>query len=190
MILGYTRTSHTEPGIDQQCAALRAAGAVEIYADRDVLASAVLKPELKRCAIEARHGDTIIVTQLDRLAHSLRDIIEILGCLHARGIGFRSLDDGIDIPYDDAGQSTLLTALFRFERGTAQRRAEQASPLPSPSLKRVGRPSRITPDRWRTVKAMLAASPPITTIDAARMLGITRQALHKRLKAERDRGEA
>jgi len=92
MIVGYARVSTDGQSLDSQLAAVRAGGADKVFAekisgaraDRKALASAIkaLGP-----------GDCLIVTRLDRLARSTRDLLNVLDAVAQAGAGFRSLAD-------------------------------------------------------------------------------------------------
>jgi len=75
MILGYARVSKDDQNIDAQTDALKGAGAERIYADT-ISGSIKKRPELDRMLDQLREGDVIVVTKYDRLARSLRDLLE------------------------------------------------------------------------------------------------------------------
>lgn len=95
-LLGYARVSTGEQDLALQLDALRAAGAERVFSDT---ASGSLRerPQLARVLDHLRDGqDTLVVWRLDRLGRSLRHLIETIAELEERGIGFRSLSEGID----------------------------------------------------------------------------------------------
>jgi DNA invertase Pin-like site-specific DNA recombinase len=59
------------------------------------------RPELGACLDYVRAGDTLVVWRLDRLGRSLRHLIETIGDLEQREVGFRSVDGGSG--HDDGG---------------------------------------------------------------------------------------
>ena len=75
--------------------ALKAAGAERIFADK-ITGSARSRPELDRLLDQLRQGDVITVTKYDRLARSLRDLLDIVDTIQMHGAGFRSLAEDID----------------------------------------------------------------------------------------------
>ena len=54
------------------------------------------RPELDRLLKELPNGDVVVITKYDRLARSLKDLLEIVDQIQARGAGFRSLAEDID----------------------------------------------------------------------------------------------
>jgi DNA invertase Pin-like site-specific DNA recombinase len=106
---------------EMQCDLLDVAGCEGVYVhhyDSDV--PAFLAEHNRRRFIEyldnLHKGDTLVVTQLDRLAHSLPDLVTILRALQQRGIGFRSLEENIDLAPDDQRSFELIAAIADFNR--------------------------------------------------------------------------
>ena len=95
MIIGYARVSTDDQNLDGQLDALKAAGAERIFADK-ITGTARSRPELDRLLDQLRQGDVITVTKYDRLARSLRDLLDIVDTIQAQGAGFRSLAEDID----------------------------------------------------------------------------------------------
>ena len=119
MKIGYARVSTTDQSLDIQRAALMAAGVVEdhLFEERVSGKTANDRPELQRCLQFARSGDTVLVTKLDRLARSARDLHNILAELDAKGVGFRCLDQSAVDTASSTGRLTLaiLGAVSEFE---------------------------------------------------------------------------
>jgi DNA invertase Pin-like site-specific DNA recombinase len=94
-LIGYARVSTDEQSTDAQLDALRAAGCAPIFtehrsgADRD-------RPELGRALAAVGAGDVLVVTRLDRLARSVRHLLEVIDELRKKGAAFRSLGDPVD----------------------------------------------------------------------------------------------
>lgn len=116
MIIGYARVSTDDQSLDSQTDALSAAGADKIFADR-ISGSRRARPELDRMLEQLRDGDIVAVTKYDRLARSLKDLLEILAAIRAQGAGFRSLAEDIDTT-TPAGLLTfhVFASIAQFER--------------------------------------------------------------------------
>ncbi len=95
MLVGYARVSTREQNQALQLDALRAAGCERVYTEKASGAQRE-RPELKAALDYARAGDTLVVWKLDRLAHSIRQLIETVEDLEQRKIGLRSLTEAID----------------------------------------------------------------------------------------------
>lgn len=73
----------------------------------------------------AREGDTLVVWRLDRLGRSLKDLIEAVNALDARGIGFKSLQEQIDTTTSGGNLVFhIFGALAEFERELIRERTQ------------------------------------------------------------------
>jgi len=84
MIIGYARVSTDDQSLDAQTDALTAAGAGKLFADK-ISGSKRERPELDRMLEQLRDGDVVTVTKYDRLARSLKDLLEIVEMIRERG---------------------------------------------------------------------------------------------------------
>jgi DNA invertase Pin-like site-specific DNA recombinase len=117
MIKGYARVSTDGQTLDAQESSLRAAGAERVFAEKQ---SGVKtdRAALARCIASLESGDALLVTKLDRLARSTRDLLNTLDAIAKAGAGFRSLGD----PWADTTTPhgrlmlTVLGGLAEFER--------------------------------------------------------------------------
>src|SRR5271170_5341952 len=95
MLIGYARVSTIEQNLALQRDALSEAGCAKIFTEQ--MSGAVTdRPALHDALEFARSGDTLIVWKLDRLARSMKQLIETVETLRIRGIGFRSLTEALD----------------------------------------------------------------------------------------------
>ena len=95
MIIGYVRVSTTDQNLDAQLDALKKARAMRVFSET-VSGAMAKRPELQRMLDQLRDGDVVVVKKYDRLARSLRDLLDIVEAIKARGAGFRSLAEDID----------------------------------------------------------------------------------------------
>jgi DNA invertase Pin-like site-specific DNA recombinase len=88
MIIGYARVSTDGQTLDAQHTTLRAAGAERIFAEK--VSGAKTDRRQLQLAIEALGaGDVLVVTRLDRLARSTRDLLNVLATIANKGAGFK-----------------------------------------------------------------------------------------------------
>ena len=117
MIVGYARVSTDGQTLDAKQAALRQAGAERVFSEKQSGAKTD-RAVLARCLASLEPGDTLLVTKLDRLARSTRDLLNTLAAIAEAGAAFRSLGD----PWADSTTShgklmlTILGGLAEFER--------------------------------------------------------------------------
>src|SRR4051794_29198117 len=90
--LGYARVSTDGQSLDAQIAALKATGCVSVFAEK-ISGIQSDRPQLAKAIRTLSEGDLLVVTRLDRLARSTRDLLNLLASLVERGAGFRSLND-------------------------------------------------------------------------------------------------
>ena len=96
MIVGYARTSTVDQtaGFEAQERDLKAAGVEKVFAEQ--VSSIAQRGQLEAALNYARDGDVLVVTRLDRLARSIRDLCGIVDRLTAKGVSLRILGMGLD----------------------------------------------------------------------------------------------
>jgi DNA invertase Pin-like site-specific DNA recombinase len=93
VVYGYARVSSKDQDLTAQDAELRGAGGAKVFREKISGASAANRPELAKLLRRMDEGDVLVVTRLDRLARSTRDLLDILDNLAKRGASFKSLRD-------------------------------------------------------------------------------------------------
>ena len=117
MIIGYARVSTDGQTLDAQQSALKAAGAEKVYAEK-VSGAKTDRRQLAKAIEALQAGDILLVTRLDRLARSTRDLLNVLDAVAQRQAGFRSIADRMIDTTSPHGKLILavLGALAEFER--------------------------------------------------------------------------
>src|SRR5262245_53042188 len=117
MIVGYARVSARDQNLAGQVADLEAAGCVKVYREK-ISGAKTDRPELGKLMRRLEEGDTVIVTRLDRLGRSTRDLLNLLAEISDRGATFRSLKDTWADTSTMHGRLlvTVLGSLAEFER--------------------------------------------------------------------------
>jgi DNA invertase Pin-like site-specific DNA recombinase len=126
MIIGYARVSTDGQTLDAQQASLKAAGAERIFAEK--ISGAVIDRKALAHAIKALEtGDVLLVTRLDRLARSTRDLLNILDQISKAGAKFKSLADAWADTTTPHGELmiTILAGLATFERHLIRARTDE-----------------------------------------------------------------
>jgi DNA invertase Pin-like site-specific DNA recombinase len=122
-ILGYARVSTRDQDLTGQLDALKAAGAVAIYREK-VSGVRADRPQLAKLMAKLMPGDIVVVTKLDRLGRSTRELLELIERIGKTGASFRSLGDPLWDTSSSQGRllSTLLAAIADFERDLIRER--------------------------------------------------------------------
>jgi len=95
-IIGYARVSTKEQDNQLQVEALKTDGCERIFTEKQSGTTTKNRVELANCISYMREGDTLLVTRIDRLARSLRDLQNLVYDLKARGIVLRAIEQPID----------------------------------------------------------------------------------------------
>src|SRR5271166_5653236 len=124
VLIGYARVSTLDQNLTLQRDALTGAGCTKLFVE--TMSGVVLERPVLRDALEfARAGDTVVVWKLDRLARSMKQLIETLEPLRLRNIGFRSPTEP---PYTATPEGRLVCHWFgafaEFERGLIRERTQ------------------------------------------------------------------
>ena len=184
MLVGYARVSTQDQKPALQLDALKQADCEKIFEEKASGAKRD-RPELQALLDYVREGDTIVVWKLDRLARSLRQLIETVEDLESRGIGLRSLTESIDTS-SSGGRLIfhIFGALAEFER-TVIRERTMAGLVAAKARGRVGgRPRAMDDDDIAVARAMLKDAD-ITAKDVAKRLNISVVTLYRYLPAAR-----
>ena len=156
-LYGYARVSTRDQDLSSQDAELRAAGCAKVFREKAGGAKTD-RPELAKVIRRLEKDDVLMVTRLDRLARSTRDLLNVLDEVGKRGTGFRSLKDTWADTTTPHGKLmvTVLGGLAEFERtliaartGEGRMRAKERGVL-------FGRPHKMTPHQRQEALQRLA----------------------------------
>ena len=145
MIHGYARVSTDGQSAAAQVAALRDAGAGKVW--REVASGAQTdRAQLRRAIAALEPGDVLMVTRLDRLARSARDLLNTLATITGKGAGFRSLGDAWADTTTPHGRLmlTVLGGLAEFERDLIRARTGEGRARAKARGQSLGRPHKLT----------------------------------------------
>lgn len=174
-LFGYARVSTTDQDVSLQEVALRKAGCQTIRAERKSGSERTGRTELQTLLDFLREGDTLVVTRIDRLARSMKDLQDIVHELKGRGTTLKATEQPIDTG-TAAGKAFLdmLGVFAEFE--TNLRRERQAEGIQAAKARGAykGGKARINPE---TVRALLAQG--MRPAHVARQLGISRGTVYR-----------
>lgn len=120
--IGYARVSTRDRNLTGQIDALKAAGAGTIFREK-VSGTRADRPQLARLMAALKAGDVVVVTELDRLGRSTRELLDLIDRIGKAGASFRSLGDPLWDTSSAQGRllSTLLASIAEFERELIRR---------------------------------------------------------------------
>jgi DNA invertase Pin-like site-specific DNA recombinase len=116
-LLGYARVSTQDQKLAGQLDALKAAGATTVYREK-ISGVRADRPQLAKLMKSVQAGDVVVVTKLDRLGRSTRELLDLIDQIGKAGASFRSLGDPLWDTSSAQGRllSTLLASIAEFER--------------------------------------------------------------------------
>jgi DNA invertase Pin-like site-specific DNA recombinase len=146
MIVGYARVSTDGQTLDAQLAALNNAGCERVFSEK-ISGAITARRALAKALESLSPGDTLVVTKLDRLARSTRDLLNTLDAIGKAGAMFKSLGD----PWADTATPhgrlmlTVLGGLAEFERHLILGRTAEGRDRAKARGVRFGRKLKLTP---------------------------------------------
>ena len=183
-LIGYARVSTAEQDTALQTDALRQAGCERVFEDTASGAKAD-RPGLAAALAYLRDGDVLAVWRLDRLGRSLPHLIETLGALEARGVGFRSLSESIDTT-TSGGRLIfhVFGALGQFERDLIRERTQAGLAAAAARGRKGGRKPVVTAEKLQRAREHIANG--LNVREAAARLKIGKTSLYAALQAARE----
>lgn len=180
MKIGYARVSTQEQDLALQIDALTKEGCEKIFQEKASGAQRD-RPELKAALSYMRKGDTLVVWKLDRLARSMKQLIETIESFQDRGIGLKSLQDPIDTS-SPSGKLVfhIFAALAEFERGVIRERTTAGLRAARERGRIGGRPRALSAKDLQVARAMLKDSD-ITVATVAKRLNVAPSTLYRHI---------
>src|SRR6476659_1576231 len=143
-LVGYARVSTDDQNLALQIDSLSSLGInpLDIFTEK-ISGAKTDRPELNACLAKLQQGDTLVVWRLDRLGRSIHHLVELIGQLRNRGIGFRSVSDGLIDTTSPSGELIfhIFSALAQFERRLIQERTKAGLASARARGRMGGRPS-------------------------------------------------
>ena len=165
MIYGYARVSTDNQTLESQIEALNAAGANRVFQEKASGAKSD-RQELKRALAKLGKGDVLMVTRLDRLARSTRDLLDILDRTSKADAGFRSLTESWADTTTPHGRlvTTIMAGFAEFERSLILARTSEGISRAKARGVKLGRPFIMTHHQRQEALARKAACEPVREI--------------------------
>lgn len=187
MIIGYARVSTTKQAgegtsLETQRERLREAGAERVIEDGGRSGATTDRPGLAELRAAVRPGDAVLVTKLDRLGRSTKDLLNIVEDWSEQGIGFRCIDQGLDFT-GPSGRFllTLLGAVAELERSMILERTAAGRAATRAAGKSLGGSTRSWSDRDAVKAQSLVREHRLSTRQAAGAMGVSARTLRRML---------
>ena len=180
MLIGYARVSTEDQDLALQREALRGTGCQRIYEEK-MSGAKRSRPELNRMLEQLRAGDVVVVSRLDRLARSTRDLLEIAEQLKQAEAGLRSLHEPWADTTSPAGRMvlTVFAGIAEFERELIQERTSSGRLAAKARGVRFGRPTKLSGDQIKLAQQLLGEGRPV--LEVAKLLKVHRTTLYRAL---------
>ena len=181
MLIGYARVSTPEQDLTLQLDALREAGCERTFTDK-ASGTKANRAGLAEALSHARAGDVVVVWKLDRLGRTMKGLVDLAAELAERGIGFRSLTDGIDTA-GTAGKLVfhIMAAMAEMERDLNRERTTAALVVARREGRVGGRKTVMTPKRLEAARKLLAGG--MTVREVAPAIGVSVPTLYRHFPA-------
>src|SRR5215468_4198277 len=160
-LIGYARVSTQDQDLSGQLEVLKAAGAATVYREK-VSGVRADRPQLAKLMAVLRPDDVVVVTKLDRLGRSTRELLDLIDRIGKAGASFRSIGD----PLWDTGSaqgrllSTLLAAIAEFERELIRERTGEGRKRAMANGVKFGRKLKLSPfQRSEAIRRRAAGEP-------------------------------
>jgi len=164
-IVGYARVSTDGQTLDGQQAKLKAAGCEKVFSEK-VSGAKADRQQLQKALRALNAGDVLMVTRLDRLARSTRDLLNVISSIGDKGATFNSLAE----PWADTLSVTgslmlqILACIAEFERKLIKTRCDEGRVRAKERGVRFGRKPKLTPHQVQEALRRREAGEPMTEI--------------------------
>lgn len=177
-MIGYARVSTAGQTLDAQREQLAGAGCSTIF-EETISGAKSKRPELHRALDQLVSGDVLLVTRLDRLARSTRDLLDIVHTIETKGAQLKSLSDAWADTTTPTGKLilTVLGGLAEFERSLIVERTSEGRARARAAGKRLGRPHKLTP--YQRAQAVKMRADGQDNAEIARILGVSRSTISR-----------
>ena len=182
MLIGYARVSTEDQNLTLQRAALNGAGCQRIYEEK-ISGANRSRPELNRMLDQLRSGDVVVVSRLDRLARSTRDLLEIAEQLKEVEAGLRSLHEPWADTTSPAGRMvlTVFAGIAEFERALIHERTRSGRVAAQARGVRFGRPPKLTDDQVKLAQRLIEEGRSVPEV--SKILRVHRATLYRVLSS-------
>ena len=182
MMIGYARVSTQDQNLDLQTDELTKLGCQKIYQEK--VSSGKERPQLIKMIENLREGDSVMVWKLDRLARSLKELINLVEILRVKKVNFTSIKDSIDT---STVQGRLLLNIFgslaEFERDTIRERTKAGLSAAKARGRMGGKKKGLSPEAKKKAEtAVMLYKQKKSAVEIAGIIGVGRATVYRYLE--------
>ena len=182
MMIGYARVSTQDQNLDLQTDELTKLGCQKIYQEK--VSSGKERPQLMKMIENLREGDSVMVWKLDRLARSLKELINLVEILRVKKVNFTSVKDSIDT---STVQGRLLLNIFgslaEFERDTICERTKAGLSAAKARGRMGGKKKGLSPEAKKKAEtAVMLYKQKKSAVEIAGIIGVGRATVYRYLE--------
>ncbi|MGY1961487.1 recombinase family protein [Nocardia gipuzkoensis] len=182
--IGYARVSTADQNPQSQLDALSAEDCLKVYTDH-ASGTKADRPQWQACLADLRPGDTLVVWRIDRLGRSLRDLIDIVTGLAQRGVGVRSLTNGIVDTTTAHGKLVfgMFALMAEYEAALIAERTTAGLAAARARGRKGGRKPKMTPALVDKAQRMYD-SRSFTMAEIAQSCGVTPMTVYRNIRVD------
>lgn len=185
-VVGYGRVSTGDQNADSQIDALTKAGANKIFIEK-FTGTRLERPELSKVFDYLRTGDHLVITKLDRLGRSTKDLLALLERLNELGVQLRVLDQNIDTSTAEGKFFfTIIGAVAEFERSLIVSRTRDGLAAARARGRVGGRTPKLSVKQQAEIRRLYQAGEK-TVQEIGELFGVSRPTVYSIVKGEQSR---
>jgi len=179
---GYGRVSTLDQNLEAQADALIKAGADKVFIEK-ITGTKASRPELDRLRELMREGDTLVITRLDRLGRSTKDLLAIASELEEKGVELEVLEQNINTKTPEGKLFfTMIAAMAEFEHSMMVARTKDGLAAARARGRLGGRKPKLSDAQKKQVKKLYDAKE-LTVREIAALFNITPPTVYRALEA-------
>jgi DNA invertase Pin-like site-specific DNA recombinase len=176
--VGWARVSGEGQDLDGQLDALSAANCEKVFSSKHSgKGKGTNADKLQELISYVREGDIVVVTKLDRLGRSLREVLNTVDTLRDKGVALKALEQPIDTSKDDAFSNAMLQMMGVFAEMERTFIVERTKAGRERTGNYGGRKKTISDDERQQIRELVAAG--ATQYSLAKRYGVSKQTIHR-----------
>lgn len=187
MKVGYIRVSTEEQNTARQEILMQELGVEKVFIDK-LSGKNTSRPQLMEMMNFIREGDTVVVSEISRLARNTKDLLSLVDQMKEKGVHFESKKEGIDTTTDTGKfMLTIFAAVSELERSYILSRQREGIDAKKARGEYLGRPKIQVDERQFEDEYNLWKSGQITAVTAMKHLGLKPNTFYRMVKAREEK---